>query len=247
MKNANFEKKHSNGNTNFEENTGNKQLNPKGQRESSQSNGRNEEVASILRGNGTDGSGTLQSTRTSKSEQEAALKEYAEQNGIWFNENQLTERISNKLPSGKEADVYIAKSSVNVIKIVNYQKYSNTPADFLNNRISLYNKLFHETPYEIIGFTQSRKGFSFIVEQPFVMGKLLQSFAMSETDLDNLQGKVREYMKERFDMNPAGLDAFDNELHTIQDIHLKNVIRGKDENLYFIDVIPSYKQGYERK
>ena len=241
MGNDQFIKKVDNGNTDSKENTGNQQLDPKGQQESSQGHGRNEEVATVLRGNGQADSGTFQNTWTSKSEQETALKEYAVQNGIWFNENQLAEKISKNLPSGKEADVYVDKSYCNVIKVVKYQLYSNTPTDFLNNRIFLYNYLFNESPYEIIGFTQNEKGFSFIVEQPFVKGSLLQYFTSSETDLDNLQNRVKDYMKERFDMNPAGLDAFANELYTIQDVHLKNVILGADDNLYFIDVIPSLK------
>lgn len=238
MKYANFLKNNCDGSTNSKENTGTKQPDPKGQQKSSQGNGRNEEVATVLRGNGQADSGTLQSTRPSKPEQETALKEYAVQNGIWFNENQLAEKVSNKLPSGKEANVYVDKSYSNVIKVINYQIYSSTPTDFLNNRIFLYNRLFNESPYEIIGFTLTEKGFAFLVEQPFVKGRLLQSFASSETDLDNLQNRVKDFMKERFDMNPAGLDAFANELYTIQDVHLKNVIQGEDENLYFIDVIP---------
>jgi hypothetical protein len=53
--------------------------------------------------------------------------------------------------AGAEADVYYMPDGT-VTKVV---EHSNTPLEFLDDRISLYNHLFPETSYELIGFTDN--------------------------------------------------------------------------------------------
>ncbi len=232
-------------NNNFVENATNEipeQGAPRSKRSQDEVNSRMAEIASILGGNGEGGTGTLRSTRSSKSEQEEELKNYAGQSGIWFTPDQISAITSIKYPSGKEADVYVDKSNANIIKVVNYQKYSKTPLDFLNNRVLAFNELFPETAYNIIGFTNTDKGLSFVLSQPFVKGKLLSRLAISPETLDEQQNRISQYMKDKFGMGPAGLDAFENNQYKVEDLHLKNVIQGDDGNLYFIDAISTKKE-----
>lgn len=183
----------------------------------------------------------LQSTWADKPEQEKALKAYAEQEGIWLNERQIAENAARRIPSGAEADVYLDKDGKNVTKIINYAQYSDTPEEFFTNRIQAFNDLFPGTAYSIIGFTETNKGFSFVVSQPFIRGKELQKLTISPETLDEQQERVAKFMEEGFGMEPAGLDAFENDTYLVQDLHLNNVIEGEDGNLYVIDAITSKK------
>ena len=109
----------------------------------------------------------------------------------------------------------------------------------------LFNQLFEETSYNIIGFTETDKGFSFVVEQPFIKGRLLNELVTSP-ETDKIQNdRVAKFMEERFSMLPAGLYAYGNPELKIEDVHLRNVIEGEDGNLYVIDAIPSINMAAE--
>lgn len=173
--------------------------------------------------------------------QEGELETYAKENGFWLDTRKIAEDAEHQFRSGKEADVYLKKDGATVVKIVDYSKYSKTPLEFIENRILLFNDLFRSTAYTIVGFTQTDKGFSFVLEQPFIKGILLDhpSLSSSAETMKSQQERVAEYMRDKFGMQPTGLDAYSDGEKTIQDIHLKNVIEGEDGNLYIIDAIPS--------
>ena len=185
---------------------------------------------------------SVQGSRTSKSEQEKLLKDYAKETDSWLNESDISNNSSEKFPSGKEANVYLSQDKTYVTKIVNYDKYSDTPLDFMRNRILLFNELFPNTQYKLLGFTENNKGFAFVVEQPAVKGKELDRLVTSVQTLTEQQDRIAQYLLEKYGMEPAGLDSYSNGEVTLQDIHLKNVMEDANENLYFIDVIPSYNQ-----
>lgn len=189
----------------------------------------------------------VQDSQSSKSEQERELREYAEQAGLWLDEKDIASNAERKIPSGKEANVYLNKDGKTVTKVINYSKYSKNPLDFIEDRVLLFNELFDGTPYTIVGYTQTDKGFSFVVEQPYIKGTILGSPVLSysvETQKQQ-QKRVADYMRKKFGMESAGLDAFSDGSITIQDLHLKNVIEGEDGNLYVIDAIPSIKEASE--
>lgn len=184
------------------------------------------------------------SGRDTNSAQEKELESYAKEKGIWLDAGHITEVSEHKFRSGAEADVYLNKNGKTVTKVINYSKYSKSPLDFIDNRVLLFNSLFNSTPYTIVGFTRTDKGFSFVVEQPYIKGLPLESPMITGT-VDALLGqqkRVADYMKEKFGMIPAGLDAFSDGDITIQDVHLRNVIQGEDGNLYVIDAVPSVKE-----
>ena len=83
------------------------------------------EATLILEANRRQGKRDLGSTRESQSQQEKILKDYAKHEGVWFDEEQVSQGI--KAPSGKETDVYISDGEKTVTNIVNYKKHSIVP------------------------------------------------------------------------------------------------------------------------
>ncbi|MFA6728994.1 MAG: hypothetical protein WCS17_12395, partial [Prevotella sp.] len=176
--------------------------------------------------------------------EEVILKKYAEKEGIFFSREDIENMSERKMPSGAESEVYESKDGKSVIKIVNYKMYSDSPLEFLDNRVSLNNYLFNETPYTLIGFTETKKGLSFVLTQPFIQGRNLSALAMTVQELVKQQSRVAMYMKDKFDMNPidSSPTSFSNSNYVIEDLHLNNVKEGADGNLYFIDSIISLNE-----
>ena len=205
---------------------------------------KNAGIASIFDRIRKNSGNALARPQSEKSEQEKWLKEYAEIGGLLFSKKSIAENLFKELPPGKEAKVFLDKDGKNVIKIVNYTKYSDTPLSFYDNRIVLFGELFPATSYQIVGFLEDENGLSFVVKQPFIHGKTLQRIFTENIvndfqSLNTQQNRVKEYMQNKFSMEVYGLDAFADGSILVQDLHLKNVIEGIDGNLYVIDAVPS--------
>ncbi|MDR0824034.1 MAG: hypothetical protein LBN74_03000 [Prevotella sp.] len=183
--------------------------------------------------------------------QENALREYAQKRGVLFSIEDIEKRTDYKFPSGAEADVYLSKDGKNVIKIVNFRQYSESPLEYLDNRIALNNYLFEGTSYKVIGFTDVDGELNFVVEQPFINGENLNTFATTVENLKAQQKRVADYMKEKFDMLPLKFEnyksptSFSNSNYIVEDLHLNNVKEGADGNLYFIDSVISLNEPNE--
>lgn len=193
----------------------------------------------ILEANKEKSERNLGNARETKSKQEKYLKDYAKKEGIWIDYNGLNNQT--KIPGGKEAKVFLSNDKKTITKVFDYTKYSETPLDFLNNRISLYNSFFADTPYELIGFTETEKGFSFVVEQPYIDGNLLSRIATINIDLQGQLKRLSDFVSSELNMKEDGLDAVGNETYRVMDLHLKNAIEGTDGNIYVIDAIPELK------
>ena len=211
------------------------------EQETTESRARNAQIVARLERYRQTDSGIVPNAQSNKSEQESELKQYAQENNIWFDEKNIADNSARKFPSGKEADVYVNVNGKTVTKVVNYSKYSETPLDFLDNRILLFNQLFNDTEYTIVGFTETNKGFSFVIEQPYIKGKELSRLTTSMQSMEEQQQRVKDYIKTRFGLDESGLDAFGNNELTIEDLHLRNVIEGDDGNLYVIDAVTKKK------
>ncbi|MDR0547381.1 MAG: hypothetical protein LBG77_07350 [Dysgonamonadaceae bacterium] len=59
-----------------------------------------------------------------------------------------------------EAEIYEDEDKSFIRKVFHYLN-SDTPLEFLDDRISLHNALFPDTKYELLGFTRTIKGFAF--------------------------------------------------------------------------------------
>ena len=118
-----------------------------------------------------------------REKQEDLLKAYAIENSIWFTEDSFSD--NDFIDEGTESKVYTSPKDKYVRKTINYKRYSKTPQEFLDNRISLHNYLFPETNYELIGFTEvedftGKKTFAFVVEQPFIEGSHVDLYLMKK-------------------------------------------------------------------
>jgi len=157
---------------------------------------------------------------------ERRLTEYAHETGCWFDLNDIKSNFKY-LASGAEADVYLDKDGKYVLKVVNYRAFSETPLDFLNDRISLHNTIFPETAYELTGFTYSHEideeGFYFVTRQLFIDGKKPRP----------TQQEIDSYMKRK------GFEIHDGtciiEGYIISDLAPRNFVKDIDGILYCID------------
>jgi len=177
---------------------------------------RNDEATEILR----------RSKKTDYRTLERRLTEYAQKNGCWFDLKIFKENYKY-LGSGAESDVFLDKDGRSVLKIINYRVSSETPLDFLNNRITLHNTIFPETFYLLIGFGYSNEideeGFYFILKQPFIDSKKPRP----------KQEEIDYYMKRK------GFDICDGsciiEGYLISDLAPRNFVKDNFGKLYCID------------
>ena len=189
--------------------------------------------------------------------QKAILKSYTGELlkhgiNIWYSKDDI-EKIKDcsiAQSGGAEADVYFMPDK-NVIKIV---EHYGTPLEYLDDRISLYNYLFPETRYELLGFTDNHYDadyISFVVSQREIEGgtflKQLKEISIYEReareDASNKLYKIIErHLKEKFDAIPAYTsNTYSNSNYIIRDLHLENlitvgnVLTNPNEHLYIID------------
>ena len=157
---------------------------------------------------------------------ERRLTRYATENGCWFDLNEIKDNFKY-LGSGAEADVYLDKCGKYVLKVVNYSAFSETPLEFMNNRISIHNCIFPGTAYELIGFSRSyeigEEGFYVITRQPFIDSKKPRP----------TQQEIDEYMERRgFVIND---DIYVIAGYVISDLAPRNFVKNNDGKLYCID------------
>ena len=201
--------------------------------------------------------GTRNLINEQSAQQKAVLKAYTDEslkNGVklWYSEADI-EEIKQKAiaqSGGAEADVYFMADG-NVIKIV---EHYGTPLEFLDDRVSLYNYLFPETKYELLGFTDNPYDadyVSFIVSQKEIEGgtflKQLKDIsiynreARKEAEIQ-LYKIIEQHLMEKFDAAPAYTsNTYSNSNYIIRDLHFENVmtvgsvLANPKEHLYIID------------
>jgi hypothetical protein len=195
---------------------------------------RNVEASIILATN--EASNPTKQNELKRTEQENCLKDYADSKKIWFDESPFQD--NDFIAEGAEAKVYPSPNEGYVRKIINYRRYTNTPLDFLDNRISLHNYLFPDTAYTLEGFTNTEdfvgnKQFAFVIEQPFVQGRYINF----ERDLEDFKSEIEKggftFKVENFKPLLVCKD------YTIEDLHQENILVTKEGNFRFIDTVPS--------
>jgi hypothetical protein len=181
--------------------------------------------------------------RLNFSEQEQLLKDYALSVGIWNKFDDIATKAFKQFQSGAESKVFLYKDENGegyVIKVTDYKVMGKTPMDFLDNHISLANYLSPQTKYELIGFTEYRQRFQFVVKQPYIEGTELEYYVQAADNVVDEQIKqekrIKEWMKSEYKARFAGSTSYENERYIFNDLHLKNVLE-KDNRLYLIDLI----------
>ncbi|NDV78913.1 hypothetical protein [Dysgonomonas sp. 511] len=158
-------------------------------------------------------------------EQEVTLEKQARKKGFWFGDERKIDKWGF-IGSGCEARVYADTDITKILKVVSYNVSCHSPKRFLDERIVLYNLLFPETAYELIGFAKYYDDFCFVVKQSFIEGCRLE---MEEIEV--------EMQKRGF--NASGY-KFVNQEFAVEDLHQGNVLKDKQGNIFVIDAIPSF-------
>lgn len=187
--------------------------------------GRRNVEASIIAGTseGADKEGKPDRGAVRRSEE--VLEKYAREEGIWFD---FQTDLKNKLPyiaQGFEASVFRDADPAYVLKAIHFP--ATSPLEALDNRISVFNYLFPETFYELVGFTRNEEdGFAFVVRQPLIIGEV------GSEDVKGLTARMRE----------AGLlattdpEKFTSSDYLVKDLHSLNYIKSGDR-IFVIDAI----------
>ena len=128
--------------------------------------------------------------------------------------------LGNIGPSGTESDTYFSPDGY-VYKMNNLM-HNPLISDYLK-RLSLHNKIFTNTPYELVGFVKSGRSIYPVVRQAAV-------------DFDRLatDEEIVSYMQS-LGFTPDGNGRFHNNEYTVEDVKPKNVFMGKDRQVYVID------------
>jgi hypothetical protein len=163
-------------------------------------------------------------------EQETLLEKYAKYWDFWYEYGEFTSK-RKFFDHGDEATVYLDTGGKTVKKIIVYNaNYKVTPLEFIDNRIALHNYLFPETKYTLHGFTLTQDGrFAFILNQDYIKE--------NKDALPLTYNAVADYLNTKLNMNLylKSIQHYYNEMYLLNDIHLKNVINGKNGVFYFID------------
>ena len=157
---------------------------------------------------------------------EQVLEAYAKSQGIWFDYKRLHRR-GKLLGGGVEAEVFDDDKFVG--KLVDYRAINKDalPIDFLD-RTSLFNTIFPETRYELVGFTRDNEGrMRFAVRQPFVKGD-----AVSRQQVEAFMNAKGFHRTDRYG------ESFANNLYKVHDLHSRNAMQDKNGTVYVIDAVP---------
>lgn len=172
-----------------------------------------------------------------------AQEEYLTESYLWNDYDSVIAQTERELSKGKESEVYFSNDGKSVIKLVDYSVYSQSPAEFLRNRVELFNELFPETAYTIVGVTERNGKLNFVLSQPFIKGKPLEVawWKAGIEEYNSYKPRLDEMMREKFGMENYGLDAYQNDMIRVQDLHYNNIIEGEDGQWYVVDAITSYR------
>ena len=209
-----------------------------------ESRGGSEENARKANDEGGDGRvRSLASTTLNSIGDKQAQEEYLKESDLWRAPDTISNITERELSKGKESEVHFSKDGYSVIKLVDYSVYSQSPADFLRNRIELFNELFPETAYTIVGVTERDGKLNFVLSQPFIKGKPLEYawWGKGIEEYNSYKPRLDEMMMSDFGMENYGLDAYQNEKIRVQDLHYKNIIVDEKGNWRVIDAITSYR------
>ena len=156
-----------------------------------------------------------------KKEQGKVLNSFIEQNSLWLEPPDETERF---LTEGGEAKIYFSRQGAGVIK-VNDAVYYLTWLDFFTS-VLIHNLLFEETRYALMGF---------INEASVLKAVLQQTFVVSDSAVDLTA--VRSFLEYNGFENTKRNDYYNKELGLIlEDIHDENVIMNSGV-MFFIDTV----------
>ena len=175
---------------------------------------------------------------------EERVVEWAKKNGVYVNENAVRENsFGNKMfANGIEARVYLSKDKRTVTKFVKYNQFNRADMGKYVDFVSIYNSLFPETAYRIIGVSEDRNNTAnIVVTQPFVDGERKSYQDWESNGYGDLFSK---YLASKGFARDDDF-SFHNDDYYISDLHNRNVLF-KDGKPVVIDANIITKDEYMR-
>jgi len=138
---------------------------------------------------------------------------------------------------GTESDVFPSYDKNNVIKITNYSAINHVkPLDFLQDRVTWYNRLFPETAYKLLGIMNYKDDrdndiFRFVLEQPFIEeGKFPK-----RREIDEMMVGIG--LKKGRLSSQYYIEIGEGRFLKITDVRMKNCIKDKSGKIFCIDPV----------
>lgn len=179
---------------------------------------------------------------------EDAVISWAEDNGKVVSEKDVAKNSfgGEMWSKGGEANVYMSKDKTKVIKFVDPYLRNNDSIQTCMENTRLFNELFPESAYTVIGVTRGEDGkFRIAMEQPFIKGKLYTEPELDEYDKASEKTKAMFESLGLYDVDGDGL-RFKNDKYFVSDIHFGNVVFDADGNPHVIDADVKYYGKYRR-
>lgn len=177
---------------------------------------------------------------------EEAIEEWAKPSGYWMSEDNVAQSSydGKMLTKGGESKVYLSPDGKTVTKFNDpYQRNDGGLLKALRN-IEVFNKLFPESAYKVVGFARDKSGrFNIVLEQQFIQG---EQHEMEDYFQKGIDKKVEQYFDDRSmtDVYGDGVE-FANEKYYVKDIHNGNVVVDKAGNVHIIDANAKYNEQYK--
>ena len=165
----------------------------------------------------------LAGTTACKSVQLVRLRQWAQEQGCWFDDRSL---FGDFFDRGSENEAYLSTDGKEIIKLNDF-RYSDDNLTAFFERIKAHNKYFPDCAYRMIGFAENKDGkVCAVIVQPYI----------ADARLASKQEIHDEFL--RLGFNPEDDGAYyTNGQHDIFDAVDGNVLVGGDGHLYFIDTI----------
>ena len=165
----------------------------------------------------------LAGTTSCKSVQLVRLKQWAQEQGCWFDD---FSQFGDFFDRGSENETYLSADGKKVIKLNDFRYADDNLTSFFE-RIEAHNQYFDACPYDLVGFAENQSGKTCAVfVQPYI----------AEARLATKQEIHDEFLRLGFHSEDNG-EYYTNGLHDIFDAVDGNVLVDDDGHLFFIDTI----------
>lgn len=166
---------------------------------------------------------TLAGTTTCKSVQLVRLKQWALEQGCWFNDSN---QFGDFFDRGSENEVYLSAHGTEIIKLNDF-RYSDDNLTPFFERIEAHNMYFPDCAYTMLGFAENKEGHvCAVLEQPFI----------ADARLATTQEIHDEFIRLGFHVEDEG-GYYTNGQHEIFDAVDGNVLIDNEGHMFFIDTI----------
>ncbi len=166
---------------------------------------------------------TLAGTTACKPVQMVKLKNWAQEQGCWYDDRSL---FGEFIDRGSENEVYLSPNGMDIVKLNDF-RYSDDNLTSFFERIKAHNKYFDACPYRMIGLAENRDGkICAVLVQPFI----------ANARLATKEEIHEEFLRLGFRAEDDGA-YYTNGQHDIFDAVDGNVLVDDEEHYFFIDTI----------